>query len=403
MAPPEINYTLIRLVVETIPTYDGDKDLLEIFISAADNFYNKYANLSEEMVSFTHQALLGKLKGNALLIIGSRSELKSWPLVREELRNVYGEQLSLDNLEQMMLTCTLKKNESYQNFGKRLQIIRSKLAQKINTTAITVMDQATKMVHNRQYNALACKIFVRNLDRRLRDKIIVQGPNSLEAAMSLVQEDENFELFLNPNHNQFKQIIPHTTKPNQVSSPNSSNIRPPQKPQFQNFNQNFQNQGFRQTFPSQPINIQPRQIPQHFPTNRQTFGPPQNVWKPQGTSKRVDKPVPMSGVSVIPPTMPNRQNYKPQPMSANTRLTTKPSYYTSKDNTEINTYHESDTASAPPALENTTCYDVHEERTYGVSNDFELEYGAYDTGSNEVQPDYLESDFLITGTTDNQT
>lgn len=105
------------------------------------------------------------------------AELNSWPLVREELRNVYGEQLSLDNLEQMMLTCTLQKNESYQNFGKRLQIIRSKLAQKINTTAITVMDQATKMVHNRQYNALACKIFVRNLDRRLRDKIIVRALN----------------------------------------------------------------------------------------------------------------------------------------------------------------------------------------------------------------------------------
>lgn len=54
------------------------------------------------------------------------------------------------------------------------------------------MPHATKLIHLKQYDSLALKTFLRNLPERLQDKIILQKPDCLETAMSLVIDDENF-------------------------------------------------------------------------------------------------------------------------------------------------------------------------------------------------------------------
>lgn len=385
----EPNYTLVRLILETIPDYNGDKDLLEIFISACDNFHSKYYSRNNaELNQFIYQAILGKLKGNALLIIASRTELNTWPQIKDELRNVYGERLSLDNLEQVLMTCSLQKNESYQNFAKRLQLVRSKLALKLKTLPSSDMDAASKQIHLRQYDNLALKIFVRHLDRRLRDKIITLKPTNLEQAMALVQEDQNFELFLQPQTS-FKQIVPKENvsqkfdipnirqKPVHVQSPfpfrpfNSINYQTPPN-QFINRSQNPTNS---QVFgrPFNPVNYQ-APLGQfanrsQYPTNSQVFGRPINVWQPkQNPTQNYQKPTPMSGVVSTPTNIPQNNSSlirkNPQP------------YYFNKINELQNT---EDNADSPEFnnddIENIPQYDLatgYSENCYNDNENYDI-------------------------------
>lgn len=363
----EINYTLVRLFLETIPLYDGDKDMLEIFVSACDSFHDKYySRTNAELNLFIYQAILGKLKGNALLIIGSRTELNTWPLIKDELRNTYGERLNLDNLEQILMICSLQKDETYHNFAKRLQIIRSKLALKLKTIPTVTMDAATKQIHLKQYTNLALKIFVRNLHKSLRDKIIALKPTDLESAMAMVLEDENFELFLQPQN--FKQIVPKTNSLSRHPHPNAG-----QRP-IQNYNHR------QYSFPTRQFNPINNQIPHNqyfnrtqYPTNSQVFGRPTNVWQPrQGTSQNYSKPTPMSGVSTIPTNIPKNNATPMSTMTRNPNFTNRmrpqPFHY-AENNLNLNlaesgndiVYNETDTLETEYGASNSDGYHYNNE------------------------------------------
>ncbi|KAF2890662.1 hypothetical protein ILUMI_15511 [Ignelater luminosus] len=75
------------------------------------------------------------------------------------------------------------------------------------------------------------------------------------------------------------------------------------------------------SFPSQPINIQPKPVQQKFYTNQQVFGKPKNVFKPR-QNVPYNKPTPMS-VST--------NSFRPQnnqtPMSISNKITGKQSYF----------------------------------------------------------------------------
>ena len=97
-------------------------------------------------------------------------------------------------------------------------------------------------------------------------------------------------------------------RPQNYSNPQTSQVHQShprnQNPIFrtQNFNQNFQ----RPQFPSQPINLQPRNLPpQRFLTNQHIFGKPNNfnnvnVFKPNNNFIPRNSPTPMSTQSRIP-------------------------------------------------------------------------------------------------------
>lgn len=373
-----INYTLVRLIIETIPTYEGDKDMLEIFISACDSFHTKYYSQTDtEINQFIYQAILGKLKGNALLIIGSRSKLNTWPLIKEELRNTYGERLNLDNLEQTLMICSLQKNESYHNFAKRLQLIRSKLALKLKTIPSAEMNLITKEIHLKQYSNMALKIFVRNLDRRLRDKIIAQKPTDLEHAMALVQEDENFELFLQPQN--YKQLVP---KNNLQSRPHHpvTDQRPVQNYPQKQYSSPMR--PFNQIPPNQFINRNQYQ----YPTNSQVFGRPLNVWQPgQHNNQNYSRPVPMSGVSTIPTNLsknnPMHNNKMPinfrNPVAMN-EMRSRPFHYAENKTNLVELENDS-------GNELHTTYTSENEYFANNSSDFYYNNENYDTAYDNLQ------------------
>lgn len=311
-----INYQLLKLHVDTIPYYNGDSHTLKIFISSCDYLFATYVNNNDaQLKTYLLRVVIGKLTDRAQILIGTRNELTTWTLIKAALRQSFGDQRNLDCLEQDLITLQPFRGESPLEFGKRIQIARSRLASKISSISDTVMPQATKVVYLRQYDQVALKTFIRGLSGNMQSIVRLRNPDSLEMAMNFVTEEENFRYTQNlpqaltrhntqkapqannvsrlQNHRFNKPLIPQTYAP---AYPMQSHYNPNYTP-FQRFN--APSSRTHTTFPNQPINIQSRPIQHKFPTNAQVFGPPKNVFKPTG-QKPTNIPEPMSTTSHIP-------------------------------------------------------------------------------------------------------
>jgi hypothetical protein len=73
------NYQLLKLYVDTIPNYNGDPNTLEIFINACDNLFTNFGN-NQDLQSYLIRAIISKLTDQALILIGTKTELRNWPL-----------------------------------------------------------------------------------------------------------------------------------------------------------------------------------------------------------------------------------------------------------------------------------------------------------------------------------
>lgn len=103
------------------------------------------------------------------------------------------------------------------------------------------------------------------------------------------------QIHSNYTQNQRPQTNFLSTYNRPLNNYNGSNSRHfSHQPQPQPFNQHANPQPFQQpTFPSQPVNIQTRPIQRHFPSSRQVFGKPKNVFDPKYANRPTHAPEPM--------------------------------------------------------------------------------------------------------------
>ena len=166
-----------------------------------------------------------------------------------------------------------------------------------------------------------------------------------------------------PHNQNYQNPFQKFNQPN--FSNNSQNFARNQNPP-QRFNQpNFANNNSQ--FPRNPIPITPRpNFNQHFPINKQVFGKPQNVWKPENT----------------------QPTYKPTPMSVTTRNTTGPkNFQNNKPNQLFN----------QEVSENIICENPFEQEI--AENNYEYQYNDYT--ANHLEPNYNQNDFYSSHSTYN--
>lgn len=339
-----VNFQLLKLYIDTIPQFSGNENnTLEIFIEHCESLVHTYTNrdnVRDPLNTFLIRAIISKLTGRALMLVGSRPEIRDWDDLKGLLRLSFGDQRNLDCLVQELIALKPNKNESFVEFGQRIQKVRSSISCKLKSQNLSLAQRQFRMEN---YDELSLKTFIRGLTGRIQDMVRLRAPDTLELAISYVLEEENFMhnqrqylgLPSNNNNSNFNRIPAPRPQPQnpqfnhnfspRFSNPNFQNFpfnnnRPFQQPHFSNFNAqpyqqpyftNYQPQ-FKPQFPSQPINIQPRPnlpAPKFF-TNEQVFGPPKNVWKPTGQTPQ-NKPMPMS-VSTRNSSLSNRSNFNPQ-------------------------------------------------------------------------------------------
>lgn len=299
-----IDYQLLRLNVDTIPTFDGSSELTEIFIARCEAVLNDYRAQNNELInSYLIKAIIGKLRDRALIAIGSRTELRTWPDIRNSIRQRFGDLRNYDCLVQDLISLKPLKNEKPLDFAERIQISRSRLASKINSIPINEMSNAAKIIHLEQYDSTALKTFVRGIRGHLQSIIRLRNPQSLEDAVNYVIEEENFQYTLDTPQN-------YPQKPNNIPLPINNFNRPRS---FNNLPPSFN--------ASRPINIQSRQLPPQriprFPAIQQQSNHNRDVFRPQGNFQPQFRPTPMSTTTrnSRPPF------HQPQPMSISTHNT----------------------------------------------------------------------------------
>ena len=119
-------------------------------------------------------------------------ELNTWALIKDNLRATFGDNRSIDILEQTLFTMTMHRNENPLDFARRIQTNRSKLCFKLNSKPSTEVTKEQKLIYIKQYESQSLKVFLRNLNMRTCNFIRSRNPETLEDAVNLYIENENF-------------------------------------------------------------------------------------------------------------------------------------------------------------------------------------------------------------------
>lgn len=332
----EPNYQLIRYQADNIPKFDGNPKQINRFINACENFFNNHkdrANNGAAINVCLFDTVLNKLVGRAADLIASRVELNTWPLLKAAVIATFSDQRSIDCVLQDIITSKPEKNENPQQFGLRLQDARSLLFSKINMTNDPV---ATKLLKITEYESLILKTFIHGLNYHMQLVVRLKSPKTLEEAMTLTSEEENFLYYknrnstlnnktsLNSNANnanksrfQTPHQGPHSSNmhPRNMHAPRNLNYNSYQRPPFQQSTVNYYKPGYDN---QQSSNV----FRQQSPIQRPYFGN-QNHVNPNFGQRSFFRP------------FPNNQNQRVLP-SAISRFTKPEPMDTSSGNTVIN-------------------------------------------------------------------
>lgn len=396
----QVNYSLLKLYIDLIPNFNGDPNTLEVFLEHCDflmQTYSKPETPQDPLNGFLVRAVVGKLSGNALMLVGSRPEVREWVSLKALLRLSFGDNRNLDCLVQELIVLRPYKNEPYINFGQRIQKSRSAIASKLISMNLPIEERDFKI---KNYDELSLKTFIRGLSGRVQDMVRLRNPTTLELAISYVIEEENFALsqkqFLGQSSKSEPNFKDNVSKPRiNFSNPYSNAV--PQQNSFLVNNPFEQQNYFPQTsqFPSQPINLQHRQnAPQRmFYSDTRVFGP-----KASNASKQVN---------VFKPTGQQLQ-HKPEPMSISTRNSNFTQKQVSASNR--NNYFKSN---GPRNFSSQELHNIeHVADQYAENIDSieqNAEYEDYSNGYDETdfelpQPNYLnDQDFTYAPTPNYQT
>nr|CAI5857003.1 unnamed protein product [Callosobruchus analis] len=259
---------MLKMFVDTVPSFNGNSDTLPSFISSCDYMFNTFTTTDQTIQNYLIRVVQTKLVGRAQLLVECRTELTSWSSIKSALEQCFGDNRSLECLEQDLFLAAPLKNEPPMDFGKRLQVLRSSLAQKLTLSEPSSVIRTAML---KQYEGVCLRAFIRGLPGPLQTIIRLKNPDSLERALTYVVEEQNFQY----TQNIFKQRPNNFNTPrfpSQQFQPFNNNIR--FQPPVQQSQQTFQS---AQNFPSQPINIQTVPVQRHFPTNREVLDLPKTL------------------------------------------------------------------------------------------------------------------------------
>lgn len=288
MAPTPVNIALLRYQADNIPAFDGNPKQLNRFIKSCENFIVAFQNLADPndpINTCLFDTILSKLRDRAADLIGSRTELNTWQLIKDSLNLTFSDQRSIDCLIQDLISLKPSKNETPTQFGMRIQDARSLLFSKLNAGIQNVQEKTIKIQH---YDDFALKTFINGLPYNMQLVVRLRNPDNLEKALAYVIEEENFIYLKNGQNNNLQNTSyrPQFNVNQNFQKPIANYPKFQQPQQIPNINPfraplpNFQNQFNNKPFfrPQQPPYTRPQgQFPQ---TSQNNFTPFRNNFRP---------------------------------------------------------------------------------------------------------------------------
>lgn len=221
--PPQQVPTVQKIHIDAIPFYDGNPSTLANFLSSCEyvlNTFSNLQNLTDPVNEYLLRAVLGKLTGRALLLVGSR-DVKNWAEIKSVLEQCFGDQRDEKGLLKDLQSLKPAKNESPYQFGMKCQDARCLLLSKLK---ITEQDANYRILKTKYYDEIALEVFLDSLPTYLDLAVRLRRPDTLEKAMSIVLEEENHAYRRNrPNniaHHNPPKMLPRLPAANVSSKPN---------------------------------------------------------------------------------------------------------------------------------------------------------------------------------------
>ena len=335
----------IRFFTSLLPTFSGDQDHLESFIKAVDEFYNIYFTplAPEDQKKVVLAAIKSKLVDSAQHFLLSRPDLSDWSSIKTELRKKFGDPITYSILMQQLQYFKLNKGENILQFVDRLKTFVQRIISKINCE---VPNDAAKLLLINQVESTSVLILTANSPQTLKTMLMLQRPGTLNDAYTHVV---NFNM-IESQVNFTNQVSLQNTQRN-LNNNNNNSYNSHKYFNKQNFNSQPPMPTFSQTnpFPRQPINVQPRPIPRHYPTNAQVFGRQSKPMYQQNNPPKQESPVPMSISTAGPSRIQPRQTSTRYP---NFFQSTGPRNFISEEltNVQISEPYESSHLNQPPDI-----------------------------------------------------
>ncbi|XP_072397971.1 uncharacterized protein [Diabrotica undecimpunctata] len=174
-----------KALADFLPTFNGDSLKLESFVQRCDKYYLTYGQTTDNTLNdFTFNVICSKLQDNVLNFIMCRPDLNTWPLVRETLKNNFGDRIDRQTLTKEFLQLTKGRNENILDFVAKISQLKSRIEVKINSE--TELNADRKLILMDQTESNSIDILLANVDEKTRTILEIREPRTFIQASDII-------------------------------------------------------------------------------------------------------------------------------------------------------------------------------------------------------------------------
>jgi len=177
----------IEELTELIPVFYGDLIELPTYIENMDIMWNTLGNNEGYKKRFVLVTRL-KLKGKAAEALRQEEILRTWPSIKEALKETLIPKVSINTLKIQLQNITQSRQETIEEYGKRV----SSALKDLNSAYEMLEDVATRKILVDENNKKARIIFEDGLiNIRVQDRVMNACKNNLKEAIAYAIEQES--------------------------------------------------------------------------------------------------------------------------------------------------------------------------------------------------------------------
>lgn len=247
-------------MVNIIPVFNGDVRALPLFIKKCEYILTTFQG-SVVQNNYLFHVVTSRLTGEAASLVGERDSINTWDELKMLLNQHFGDPRTEDCLAMELESCKINKGESYLDLCHRIQHMRSILFSKISET---IADDSLRKAKQIIYSNRAMNVFLFNLPPFLVRLVRLRDVSTLEDALKIVLEEQNFQSVYNSKTNDHRnynrsnknifsdfnsakynsQSLSSAVAPNNATS---SSITMNNSQQFRNYRQHYNQNNFNRT------------------------------------------------------------------------------------------------------------------------------------------------------------
>lgn len=267
-------------MVKIIPIFEGDSRQLPLYIKKCEYIINAFS-AGEAQGTYLFHVLTSRLAGEAANIVGERDNINTWQDLKSLLTQYFGDPRTEECLVMELESTKINRGENFSSFCQRVQNLRSILFAKI---AETINDPNIRIAKMNIYNHMSLNVFLYNLPQYLVRLVRLRNVTTLEDALKIVLEEQNFQTVYEFKNNSPRNIRNQRISPQPQHNPQRSYT--PQRSTFSPaFNNSFHNNSSNNSFQyknnrnnihhNDSFNLQNQRNNNQWQQSRSTPGPSQ--------------------------------------------------------------------------------------------------------------------------------